>query len=247
MGAQQLFLAPYNPSTNGTVERVDGTLISILCKLDHSDPLHWDFYLPSALMAYQISYHWILKTFLFKALYGQEPGIPAILSKEMEETNPQDPDANLKHLAQKIVLLQSKAMVNLDWTVHKESETLNASRHDLPTFELSDQVMYYHNKITTQSHKLGTIWEGPYIVTYKRGAKYSIKSLASGVTINQVHSRFLCCYTPTNLEGGDVGLRPESSQIPDAITTNPGTTCTKGPSQPNNPQQALAWIASQNQ
>lgn len=57
MGTQQLFSASYNPSTNGTVERVNGTLISILCKLAHSDPLHWDLYLPSALMAYQISYY----------------------------------------------------------------------------------------------------------------------------------------------------------------------------------------------
>lgn len=57
LGTQQFFSAPYNPSTNGTVKRVNGTLVSILQKVTTSDPLHWDQYLPSALLAYHISYH----------------------------------------------------------------------------------------------------------------------------------------------------------------------------------------------
>ena len=47
MGTHQSFSAPYNPSTNGTVERDNSTLVSIMCKLAHSNAANWDLYMPA--------------------------------------------------------------------------------------------------------------------------------------------------------------------------------------------------------
>ena len=57
MGSHQSFAAPYSPSTNGTVERVNATLIQILRKIALKAPTQWDKYLPAALFAYRLSKH----------------------------------------------------------------------------------------------------------------------------------------------------------------------------------------------
>ena len=78
MGTHQNFSAPYNPSTNGAVERANSSLVTILRKLTHSDASNWDLYLPAALFAYRLSKHRTTGFSPFAMLYGREATTPSI-------------------------------------------------------------------------------------------------------------------------------------------------------------------------
>ena len=55
-----IFTSPYNPTSNGMVERVNRTLTAIL-KASIDDPAKWDQLLPRAVMLYNNTYHQELK------------------------------------------------------------------------------------------------------------------------------------------------------------------------------------------
>ena len=80
MGINQIFTVPYSPSSNGTVERVNGTLVSIIKKLTVDQPSNWDEFVSAALFAYRISHHKAIKMSPFKALYGRDATLPSSIS-----------------------------------------------------------------------------------------------------------------------------------------------------------------------
>lgn len=51
--AKQVYTSVYHASSNGQVERLNGTLITILRKLAMEKPDTWDTYVPAALFAYR--------------------------------------------------------------------------------------------------------------------------------------------------------------------------------------------------
>lgn len=53
LSVSQLHSTPYHPETNGVVERMNGSLKSMLRKLMAEKPSDWDRYLPGALFAYR--------------------------------------------------------------------------------------------------------------------------------------------------------------------------------------------------
>ena len=76
LGVNQKMTVPYSPSTNGAIEQVNGTLLSILKKLSIDHPTRWDKFLFSAIFAYRISHHQAIQYSSFKALYGKKPVLP---------------------------------------------------------------------------------------------------------------------------------------------------------------------------
>lgn len=67
------FTFPYHPECNGMVEKLNGTLVKALKKLCISDPLNWDFYLPSVLYSYRTKAHETVHMSPYKLLFGLAP------------------------------------------------------------------------------------------------------------------------------------------------------------------------------
>ena len=110
MGSHQDFSAPYNPSTNGAVERANGTLVNILRKISYRDSTHWDRYLPSALLAYQLSYHRITGQSPFAMLYGREAMTPSLVFPNLNnQASAVNPRKHVLKLALQIIKLQRQA------------------------------------------------------------------------------------------------------------------------------------------
>ena len=84
------------------MERADGTLVSILRKMASSDPLHWPCYLDSALLAFCVSTHWIIKMSPFKAIYGIEPLVPSSILPLLENYNPESPEVAMQLIADEL-------------------------------------------------------------------------------------------------------------------------------------------------
>ena len=101
MGAHQSFLAPYNPATNGTVERANSTLVSIMRKLTWSDASNWDQYIPAALFAYRLSKHQVTGFSPFAMLYGGEATTLSLLSAPLSDLDEHgDPEQYVKTLVE---------------------------------------------------------------------------------------------------------------------------------------------------
>lgn len=67
------FAAPYKPSTNGKVEKLNGTIVRGIKKMVINNPKGWDDLLPSMLYAYRTKIHKVLGISPYEALYGVSP------------------------------------------------------------------------------------------------------------------------------------------------------------------------------
>lgn len=67
------FSAPYKPSPNGKVEKLNGTITRGIKKMVVNNPKKWDTLLPSMLYAYRTKIHKTLGISPYKALYGLAP------------------------------------------------------------------------------------------------------------------------------------------------------------------------------
>jgi hypothetical protein len=67
------FTSPYRPSTNGQVEKLNGTIILAVKKLSLNDKERWDQHLPAVLYAYRTKAHSTVDISPYELLYGQHP------------------------------------------------------------------------------------------------------------------------------------------------------------------------------
>lgn len=64
---------PYKPSSNGMVEKFNGTLTKSLKKMVSKKPGDWDSYIPTVLYAYRIRSHEVLGISPYELVYGVAP------------------------------------------------------------------------------------------------------------------------------------------------------------------------------
>ena len=69
-------MSGYHPQTDGLVEKMNSTVISMLSKVAESSGRDWDKHLPFILFAYRVSLHESTQESPFYLLYGRDPRIP---------------------------------------------------------------------------------------------------------------------------------------------------------------------------
>ena len=74
---------PYHAMGNGLVEKVNGTLKSMLKRMCAEQPKHWDKYVAALLFAYRETPHASLGFSLFELLYGRSVQDPLSILKEL--------------------------------------------------------------------------------------------------------------------------------------------------------------------
>lgn len=109
MGICGALTTPYHPEANGTVERVNGTLVSILRKLASGRPGEWSTFLPSAIFAYNIAHHSATGRSPFMLLYGRQPALPPVLYSCVGGAGATNVNGYLQTLANTLIKLQSEA------------------------------------------------------------------------------------------------------------------------------------------
>jgi hypothetical protein len=78
-GTKLLYSTAYHPQTDGQTERVNQCLEMYLRTAVHDAPRQWRRWLPAAEFWYNSSHHSALNCSPFKALYGREPNLGAML------------------------------------------------------------------------------------------------------------------------------------------------------------------------
>ena len=83
LSIKALYTSPYHAACNGLVERMNGTLKSILKKICTDHPQDWDRYIPAALFAYRELPNDTLKFSPFELLYGRTVRGPLTILHEL--------------------------------------------------------------------------------------------------------------------------------------------------------------------
>ena len=92
MSIDKICTTPYQPSTNGGIERFHGTMHSLLAKWVASNQRDWDEKLPAVAFAYRTSEHEATGFTPFYLMHGREAQIPAdlVYGPPQGEPRPED-------------------------------------------------------------------------------------------------------------------------------------------------------------
>ena len=223
---------PYNPQSNGLIERFNRTLTSILQRRSDEEKKDWNVYLPAALFAYRSIKQASTKQSPFFMTYGYEPKTPFDLDHHVYERNSPKYEAILRHRTihqihnlGRIREQAAKAIAQVQATQKKaiEKKILEESRELKPPFKLGDLVLLYRDSLSTSwSAKLQDKWDGPFIIHLSLGkGTYHIKSLdVQDTRIRRVHGNRLKPYLLPkvqwcleNVRDHDVRLDPETNVL----------------------------------
>ena len=190
---------PYNPQSNGLIERFNRTLGQILQKRTKEEKDDWDSYLPAALFAYRTIKQGSTKNTPFFLLYGYEPKTPFDMDHHVYERNSPKFDAILRHRTihqiYNLNRIRDMAVQNIQRAQESqkkqiENKILDERKELKPPFKLGDIVLIYRDYLSTSwSAKLQDKWEGPYVIQHILGkGTYHIKSMdPHDIKLRRIH------------------------------------------------------------
>jgi sulfur carrier protein ThiS len=227
---------PYNPQSNGLIERFNRTLGQILQRRSPKEKQDWHLYLPAALFAYRSIKQESTKQSPFFLMYGYEPRTPFDNDHRIIGLKTPKFDITLMHrTAHQVYNLnrirdEAATAIKQTQNVQKkaiEKKILEEKKELNPAFKIGDIVLLYKDYMTTSwSGKLQDKWEGPFIVHHVLGkgtfivhhvlgkGTYHIKNAnAEDTRIRRVHGNRLKIYAMPKVQWCTDNARI----IPDAI------------------------------
>jgi len=158
---KKLSTSAYHPQTNGQVERMNGTLSSILRKTIDGKQEYWDSYVPAALFAYRTAMHPGIQHSPFELMYGTTPRLPIDVMLEHETLLATRDGINYEAFRDQIT-----AMRTLANELYAEDVAKRTSPPQLESpYHVGSKVWLYTPAIKIgQVRKLSTQWNGPYVI-----------------------------------------------------------------------------------
>lgn len=161
LGVARSVITPYHPSSNGQVERVNGTLTKILRTMVVDNPEIWSQMLPVATLAYNSSYHRIIKDSPFFALKHRDPTWPyATFAEEVA------PWYELDNFAQELRAVGNKVFKRCQFFIEEEIARRPADRPQARPSPIREGDRVYMRAIPKPgvSKKVQPLYTGPYRV-----------------------------------------------------------------------------------
>ena len=138
---KQLFTTPYNPLCNGLVEKMNGTLKSMLRKMCQEKPKDWDRYLQAVLFAYREVPQTSTGFSPFELLYGRTVRGPMQILKALWT---EEEDSDVRNTYQYIIDLKNRL-----------EETCKLAKENLCNAQ-GEHKHYYDKKTRKRNFKVGT-------------------------------------------------------------------------------------------
>ncbi|EIE91420.1 hypothetical protein RO3G_16131 [Rhizopus delemar RA 99-880] len=197
---------PYNPQSNGLIERFNRTLGQILQKRSEDEKKDWDLYLPAALFAYRSIKQATTKQSPFFLTYGYEPRTPFDMEHHLYDKKSPKFEATLYHRTShqihnlNRIREQAAAAIKTTQAAQRkaiENKILDQRKELKPPFKLGELFLLYKDYLSTSwSGKLQDKWEGPFIIHQILGkGTYHIKNMdVQDTRIRRVHGNRLKSY-----------------------------------------------------
>ena len=155
---------PYNPKSDGLVERCNRTLKQMLTMLVDETQTNWDDHVPYVLMAYRASVHDSTKCTPNLLMLNRETNLPVDLMCGSPPETPQCPVAYVEWVQCAMDHAFEFARRNLHASTERH-KTLYDQNSGSPKFTRRQSVWRYYPPKARQ--KFGHKWEGPYLVIQK--------------------------------------------------------------------------------
>ena len=174
---------PFNPKSDGMIERFNRTLVEMISKIISSEEQQhdWDEQIPYVLMAYRTSVHESTGETPSMMMLGRELRLPIdfIIAEANSE---RDPDVDYAYfLRNAIYESETNARVNLKNSARRQKTIYDRRLCGRP-FQKSDLVWVMNQRRKRgYSPKLQTKWEGPYeVIDVLSEVVYRIKKPNTG-------------------------------------------------------------------
>ena len=169
LSIQAVHSTPYHAASNGCVERLNGTLKSMLKKVCVDHPQEWDRYVPAVLFAYREMPNDSLKFSPFELLYGRNVRGPLSILHEIWANDELDTSirTSYRHVLELRDRLEDAAKVakeNSKVSANKYKEYFDRKARPRK-LSVGDEVLLL---LPTDKNKLLMQWRGPYKVVEAR-------------------------------------------------------------------------------
>ena len=173
LGIHKTRTTPYNPKSDGLIEKFNGTLINMLSMM--IEPFNrqrdWDEKLAMALLAYRSAPQDSTRETPNMLMLGREIHLPVDLTTEALQDDVDD-GTNLKAdyaytLRQRMRAAHQRARANFAQSARRQKKTYDQKVEGRP-FAVGEFV-WLHNAAKTKglSPKLQRRWEGPYLIVHR--------------------------------------------------------------------------------
>ena len=158
---------PYHPQSDGLVERLNRTLISMLATSVHEHSGDWDRYLRQLCMAYNTSVQSSTGFTPFFLMFGRQAKLPMDVVYGSTPTEAQPCTEYAQNLKDRLGEAYTMVREHMGSATGRQKELYDAKVHG-DEFKVGDLV-WLHNPVVTRgaSRKLHCPWAGPYQVVKK--------------------------------------------------------------------------------
>ena len=197
---------PYNPKSDGMIERFNRTVKSLLTVLVNDAQNDWDDHLPFIMMAYRASQHESTKCTPNLLMLNKEVNLPVDLMLGSPPESPRCPVEYVEWVRQATQNAFRMAESNLKASAHRQKR-LYDKNSGAPRLEVGDSVWRLYPP--TAKQKFGKSWQGPFLVTGKiNDLVYTIQKAATSRSVN-VHVDHLKKYE---------GINPVNNWLHDVVS-----------------------------
>jgi len=170
MEIQKIRSSPYQPTTNGCVERFHRTLNSMLAKVISENQRDWDDYLEPVMMAYRASKHSATGYTPNYLILGKEVRAPVdiVLGPIFEEDQEESPSKDYDEFVEKQLTIYQDAFQlareQLDTSATKRKTDYDHKVKNAK-FSTGEYVWYYYpRRYSQRSPKWTKNYDGPFLV-----------------------------------------------------------------------------------
>ena len=190
---------PYHPMGNGVCERVNGTLIRGLQRMQAANlETDWDLLLPRVVFAYNTAVHSSTGFTPYRLMFGEDCRFPVQLRVD-EAAQETTPPCKAKEVLASVAQACASVRQSL-FTKHKASKAYYDLGATARHFKVGDKVRIHLKSMGRRKGKLDAAWSAPMDILEVRGAVLTLGNQNMRKTIT-VHSDKTILLTP--------GLRPE--------------------------------------
>ena len=181
LNIERIHTAPYKPSTNAQVERVNSFVKKALAMLANEHPSLWSNYLSAVCFAYRTTNVSTTKVTPFEAMYGRDAVLPLdVVTSSPDVLKVDEEQYYLPHFKR---LKAAWDAIRCNQQVANEYEVDRSTRYDV-SYEVDDQVLLYRPSRIKGSRRLLSDFIGPLLIGKKLGDHhYEVFNPASQETV----------------------------------------------------------------
>jgi transposase InsO family protein len=202
LGIHKMWTSPYRPQTDGSVERMNGTVMKMLSHFTNTTHTNWDANLSIMALAYNITYNATVDaTPYFLQFSRTPPSLSDLLCRRKHNIEATTLSSAISAAHEAILKTNTRRM--------REYSRLS-QQMQVPKYTLGEEVLFLNHTETGLSNKLRRRWTGPATIEEVRGElAYAINFRGNKYRVHVDHLKRIYKHPILNSDTAFQGSNPE--------------------------------------